>query len=166
MTAPSPGRAGPPGPEGRPLAAERPGHGDREAARRPSDSCLTAPAASSGQRRVERAERDVGEQPELVGEPLPDLVAVQFLFLQQTQDGQFEHVSEPRGSERDPQVGPRLDCSSRAACSNDISIRYIDATNPVGASIPAGAREGWATPSRMGRSGEDEDAARALAWGP
>ncbi len=46
----------------------------------------------AGQSRVQRTERDVGEQAELVAEPAADLVAVQLLFVEQSEDGQVEHV--------------------------------------------------------------------------
>ena len=51
------------------------------------------------QRRVERAERDVGEQAELVAQALADLVAVQLLVLEEAQDGEFEHQRAGRRAE-------------------------------------------------------------------
>ena len=87
------GSAGLAGPEDGQLAAERPGHRDRTAAGLATAStALTAPARSRRPRAGYREPKETPlPKPERVGQPLLQLVAVQVLFLQQSQDGQFEH---------------------------------------------------------------------------
>ena len=63
---------------------------------------------------------------------LPDLVAVQLLFVEQAQDGQVEHVSPPRPRAERPSPGaPRLAWRSRAACVKRY-IRSIYRCNHIG----------------------------------
>ena len=53
-----------------------------------------------GQGGVQGSERHVGELPELVAQPLPDLVSVHGLALEQTQDGELEHYRTPPSTEK------------------------------------------------------------------
>ena len=79
----------------RPLAAERSrrrDRGHRAGATRLGDGDRVA-RLETRQGGVERAERDVGEEAELVAQPPADLVPVHLLLEQESEDGELEHVS-------------------------------------------------------------------------
>ncbi len=118
-----------------PLAAQRAGGGDgfrRTGAARLGDGDRVA-RLEPCERRVERPEGDVGEEPELVAQPAADLVPVHLLLEEETEDGEFEHVSS------DGQAGlGSLAAYDLTIYHIDISVQHIPA--PCCTSRSAAAR--------------------------
>ena len=80
------------GPEGGQLPAERAGQGDRRRDGIASfDSLHRAGALQAAKRGVQRPERHATAEAEPIRQPLLQLVAVQLLLLEESEDGQLEH---------------------------------------------------------------------------
>ena len=75
----------------REVAVEGAGSGDRDHGEAGSDDLDRAVTFEPAQRRVERSVRDAPQRSERLTETLAQLVAVERLFLQESEDGQVEH---------------------------------------------------------------------------
>ena len=95
---PGPGGGVPAGPQDRPLAAQRARGGRRRgrcrraaAARRAFGGHHRARLLQAGEGGVDGAERDVGQQPQVLTQLAPDLVPVQVPLFEEAEDGHVQH---------------------------------------------------------------------------
>ena len=122
------------------LRVRQPGAGRRRtraAARSPLSEPVATNAAGRGvgrvdrldragllepaQRRVQRAERDAPQGTERLGQALLQLVAVKWLLREQSEDGELQHETTPRGSGRASESGG----TRRRRCRSGV-VRYIE----------------------------------------